>query len=156
MSVWVLTCGDRSIKRNFIANTKHVFILLLADARILGFLNTQRTTYPCKTCGKVYNYYSSLARHLKHECGVEPKFHCPLCPYRTKHKSSLNTHLNGRHMKTFNDFYLMPNGSCPSSSDISDAKLTNFWDYYKYDWLLCIVCMRDWLCVNVWCVYSIV
>ncbi|EFN68036.1 Longitudinals lacking protein, isoform G, partial [Camponotus floridanus] len=53
--------------------------------------------YPCKNCGKKYSYYSSLARHLKHECGVEPKFHCPLCPYKTKHKSSLNTHLNGRH-----------------------------------------------------------
>ncbi|CAL7939895.1 unnamed protein product [Xylocopa violacea] len=78
----------------------------------MGFLmNCQKVTYPCKNCGKVYNYYSSLARHLKHECGVEPKFHCPLCPYRTKHKSSLNTHLNGRHMKLLTEFYAMPNGN---------------------------------------------
>ncbi|CAK9802916.1 Longitudinals lacking protein, isoforms A/B/D/L [Anthophora quadrimaculata] len=81
-----------------------------------GYLNCQRVTYPCKNCGKVYNYYSSLARHLKHECGVEPKFHCPLCPYRTKHKSSLNTHLNGRHMKLLSEFYAMPNGNKLSSS----------------------------------------
>lgn len=68
-----------------------------------GFLHQQqhqqRVTYPCRNCGKHYNYHSSLARHLKHECGVEPKFQCPLCPYRTKHRSSLNTHLNGKHLK---------------------------------------------------------
>ncbi|KAL0132448.1 hypothetical protein PUN28_000293 [Cardiocondyla obscurior] len=74
-------------------------------------------TYPCKNCGKVYSYYSSLARHLKHECGVEPKFHCPLCPYRTKHKSSLNTHLNGRHMKLWSEVHTLPNGNKTSSSD---------------------------------------
>nr|XP_050860684.1 longitudinals lacking protein-like [Vespula vulgaris] len=84
--------------------------------RALGYISCQKVTYPCKNCGKVYHYYSSLARHLKHECGVEPKFHCPLCPYRTKHKSSLNTHLNGRHMKLLNEFYALPNGNKLSSS----------------------------------------
>ncbi|XP_016905939.1 zinc finger protein 524-like [Apis cerana] len=86
------------------------------ESRSVGYLNCQKVTYPCKNCGKVYNYYSSLARHLKHECGVEPKFHCPLCPYRTKHKSSLNTHLNGRHMKLLSEFYTMPNGNKLSST----------------------------------------
>ncbi|XP_046416417.1 longitudinals lacking protein, isoforms A/B/D/L isoform X24 [Neodiprion virginianus] len=76
------------------------------DSKMFEFLNCHRITYPCKNCGKVYNYHSSLARHLKHECGVEPKFQCPLCPYRTKHKSSLNTHLNGRHSKTISDYYM--------------------------------------------------
>ncbi|KAK2584895.1 hypothetical protein KPH14_002491 [Odynerus spinipes] len=89
---------------------------LFPDLRALGYISCQKITYPCKNCGKVYHYYSSLARHLKHECGVEPKFHCPLCPYRTKHKSSLNTHLNGRHMKLLNEFYAMPNGNKLSSS----------------------------------------
>ncbi|EZA51247.1 Longitudinals lacking protein, isoforms A/B/D/L [Ooceraea biroi] len=79
------------------------------------YLNRQRMTYPCKNCGKIYSYYSSLARHLKHECGVEPKIQCPLCPYRTKHKSSLNTHLNGRHMKFWNEIYSLPNGNKTSS-----------------------------------------
>lgn len=89
-------------------------VFCFPDAR---YLNCQRVTYPCNTCGKIYNYYSSLARHLKHECGVEPKFHCPLCPYKTKHKSSLNTHLNGRHMKLLNDLYTTPNGNKMSSTD---------------------------------------
>ncbi|XP_015587120.1 uncharacterized protein LOC107263934 isoform X2 [Cephus cinctus] len=78
---------------------KNAVYFCIMYSRMMGFVSCQRVTYPCKNCGKVYNYHSSLARHLKHECGVEPKFHCPLCPYRTKHKSSLNTHLNGRHMK---------------------------------------------------------
>ncbi|KYN32060.1 hypothetical protein ALC56_13437 [Trachymyrmex septentrionalis] len=95
----------------------HVYRHIRQYARSVGYLNCQRVTYPCRNCGKVYSYYSSLARHLKHECGVEPKFHCPLCPYRTKHKSSLNTHLNGRHMKLLSEFYTVPNGNKTSSTD---------------------------------------
>ncbi|XP_043284405.1 longitudinals lacking protein isoform X30 [Venturia canescens] len=95
------------------------------DASMMGYLNSPRVTYSCKNCGKIYNYYSSLARHLKHECGVEPKFHCPLCPYRTKHKSSLNTHLNGRHMKILNDFYTLPNGNETTPLDGKDLKFLN-------------------------------
>ncbi|CAG5097827.1 Similar to lola: Longitudinals lacking protein [Cotesia congregata] len=66
---------------------------------IFRLVNYPKTMYPCRNCNKVYSYHSSLARHLKHECGVDPKFHCPLCSYRTKHRSSLNTHLNNRHIK---------------------------------------------------------
>lgn len=33
------------------------------------------------------------------------RFLCPLCPYKTKHKSSLSTHLNGRHMRPMSDFF---------------------------------------------------
>lgn len=57
----------------------------------------QLTSFPCGNCGKVYNYHSSLVRHLRHECGVEPKYICHLCPYKTKHRSSLNTHIIGKH-----------------------------------------------------------
>lgn len=101
---------------NCFSNIELFCVYDFAESRSVGYLNCQKVTYPCKNCGKVYNYYSSLARHLKHECGVEPKFHCPLCPYRTKHKSSLNTHLNGRHMKLLSEFYTMPNGNKLSST----------------------------------------
>lgn len=101
---------------NYFSNIELFCVYDFPESRSVGYLNCQKVTYPCKNCGKVYNYYSSLARHLKHECGVEPKFHCPLCPYRTKHKSSLNTHLNGRHMKLLSEFYTMPNGNKLSST----------------------------------------
>lgn len=101
---------SREISTNKFSNQILPCLSYFADARATSYLNSHRVTYPCKNCGKVYSYYSSLARHLRHECGVEPKFHCPLCPYRTKHKSSLNTHLNGRHMKLLSDFYTLPDG----------------------------------------------
>nr|KAF7410759.1 hypothetical protein H0235_013366 [Vespula pensylvanica] len=107
--------GVHGIHKNSTEIDSHL-VKIDKNLRALGYISCQKVTYPCKNCGKVYHYYSSLARHLKHECGVEPKFHCPLCPYRTKHKSSLNTHLNGRHMKLLNEFYALPNGNKLSSS----------------------------------------
>lgn len=98
--------------------------LSFSEFRRQGGVNSQKVTYPCKNCGKIYNYYSSLARHLKHECGVDPKFQCPLCPYKTKHKSSLNTHLNGRHMKRLNEFYtLNGNGSIVEGGELNCSRL---------------------------------
>lgn len=101
------------------------FILLLSEYKMARYVNYSKTTYPCQNCHKVYNYYSSLARHLKHECGVEPRFHCSLCPYKTKHRSSLNTHLNGRHMKSLNDFYITSSHNGGNLIDRSDIKFDN-------------------------------
>lgn len=53
--------------------------------------------YPCTQCGKVYMRKGTLTRHLKYECGKEPQFHCPHCSLRTKHKSSLLTHMYCKH-----------------------------------------------------------
>ncbi|XP_049780145.1 uncharacterized protein LOC126176971 isoform X1 [Schistocerca cancellata] len=54
-------------------------------------------SFPCPTCGNVYRYKSSLARHVRLECGKNPQFHCPYCPHETKHKSSLLSHIESRH-----------------------------------------------------------
>jgi hypothetical protein len=53
--------------------------------------------FRCIQCGKVYMRKGTLTRHLKFECGKEPQFQCPLCPLRTKHKSSLLTHIYCKH-----------------------------------------------------------
>jgi hypothetical protein len=53
--------------------------------------------FRCTQCGKVYMRKGTLTRHLKFECGKEPQFQCPLCPLRTKHKSSLLTHMYCKH-----------------------------------------------------------
>ncbi|XP_039285467.1 zinc finger protein 425 [Nilaparvata lugens] len=45
----------------------------------------------CPRCGKSYKYHSSLDRHLKYECGVEPRFKCPICDHVTKHKSNFSS-----------------------------------------------------------------
>ncbi|KAF6197372.1 hypothetical protein GE061_020256 [Apolygus lucorum] len=49
------------------------------------------------TCGKSYKYKAGLYAHRKNECGKEPRFKCSLCPYKTKIKSSLKTHVFNQH-----------------------------------------------------------
>lgn len=53
--------------------------------------------YNCPNCSRVYQHRPSLSQHLKHECGKEPQFQCPLCPQRTTQKGSLRKHIRRRH-----------------------------------------------------------
>ncbi|KAE8747845.1 hypothetical protein FOCC_FOCC005457 [Frankliniella occidentalis] len=48
-------------------------------------------------CGRWFRYRSSLYRHLKYECGKEPRFRCHLCHFRTKRELSLRRHIETRH-----------------------------------------------------------
>jgi uncharacterized Zn-finger protein len=56
-----------------------------------------QNVFRCTQCRKVYMSKGNLTRHLKFECGKEPQFQCPHCPIRTKHKSSLLTHIYCKH-----------------------------------------------------------
>jgi len=56
---------------------------------VLNSPNEQRSDvtverFRCCNCGKVYRWKNTLYRHLRLECGKEPQFHCPYCPYRSK------------------------------------------------------------------------
>lgn len=53
--------------------------------------------YSCPNCSRVYQHRPSLSQHLKHECGKEPQFQCPLCPYKAKQKGNLKSHIRVWH-----------------------------------------------------------
>ncbi|KAK7868882.1 hypothetical protein R5R35_014202 [Gryllus longicercus] len=53
--------------------------------------------FRCQRCDRVYQHSTSLNRHLKYECGVEPRFGCPHCTYRCKYKKSLDLHMSNQH-----------------------------------------------------------
>ncbi|KAF2892503.1 hypothetical protein ILUMI_13667 [Ignelater luminosus] len=53
----------------------------------------------CLKCGLSYKNKGHLTRHLKYECGVEPKFHCTQCFRRYKHKSDLRKHFRNAHVE---------------------------------------------------------
>ena len=53
--------------------------------------------YPCTRCGRNYKYKYNLKRHLKYECGVEPKFECPECHIKMKDKGNLYKHARMKH-----------------------------------------------------------
>lgn len=49
--------------------------------------------YSCQRCGNSYARPHSLNRHIRFECGVEPKFECPVCHKKSKHKHNLVLHM---------------------------------------------------------------
>lgn len=53
--------------------------------------------HQCQNCNKSYRHSFNLSRHLNYECGIEPKFPCPHCPYRAKLKGNLKKHLMAKH-----------------------------------------------------------
>ncbi|KAG8259275.1 hypothetical protein J6590_014744 [Homalodisca vitripennis] len=55
------------------------------------------TLYHCSACGRKYKYLSTLQTHQRFECGKEPSFPCPHCPYKAKRKGNLNSHVYLRH-----------------------------------------------------------
>ncbi|GAB0096965.1 hypothetical protein DMENIID0001_125510 [Sergentomyia squamirostris] len=57
----------------------------------------------CPRCQKMYTYKKNLQRHLKFECGVEPTEHCHLCPYVTRYRHSLKSHMHTKPIITFGE-----------------------------------------------------
>ncbi|KAG8259394.1 hypothetical protein J6590_014864 [Homalodisca vitripennis] len=55
------------------------------------------TPNKCGRCGRQYKYKDNLLRHQRYECGQEPRFCCPHCPYKAKQKSNLQTHMMNKH-----------------------------------------------------------
>lgn len=51
----------------------------------------------CFRCKRVYAFFTSLWRHQKYECGVEPKFVCSICKNRFAQKSNLERHVRSKH-----------------------------------------------------------
>lgn len=50
------------------------FNYYFSDYQGVSYAKSERVTYPCSNCGKIYAYLSSLVRHKAKECGVEPKY----------------------------------------------------------------------------------
>ncbi|KAG8259319.1 hypothetical protein J6590_014788 [Homalodisca vitripennis] len=76
-------------------------------------------------CGKRYGKKGTLARHVRYECGKEPEFPCPHCPYHSKHRGNLQRHMLLKHST--------------SSCDVSEEKrfgCTTCGRKYKHNYLL--------------------
>ncbi|VVC28698.1 Zinc finger C2H2-type [Cinara cedri] len=71
----------------------------LQSTTVDGFYRPQRqpTLYKCTRCIKTYARLHSLSRHVRFECGVDPKFECPVCHKKSKHKHNLLLHMKTHH-----------------------------------------------------------
>ncbi|OXU32158.1 hypothetical protein TSAR_012287 [Trichomalopsis sarcophagae] len=58
---------------------------------------TKEKNFPCPNCPTGFSEKASLTRHLRYECGQEPRFKCPYCSYRTKWTSSIYNHVRNKH-----------------------------------------------------------
>ena len=66
----------------------------------------QDKPYVCPRCGRCYSRRGALIQHQRYECGVEPQFSCPMCPYKIKRKDSLNRHIRNMHHNQSNSWSL--------------------------------------------------
>ncbi|CAK9827965.1 Longitudinals lacking protein, isoforms H/M/V [Anthophora retusa] len=57
----------------------------------------RKKKYVCPNCNRVYAVFTSLWRHTNYECGVEPKFVCPICKFRFSQKGNLDRHIRTKH-----------------------------------------------------------
>ena len=53
--------------------------------------------FPCAKCPRQFLQYCSLWRHLKFECGKDPRFKCPYCEFLTKQTSRVYKHVRKLH-----------------------------------------------------------
>ncbi|XP_076173001.1 P43 5S RNA-binding protein-like [Ptiloglossa arizonensis] len=49
--------------------------------------------HKCVRCGKCYQLQTSLRRHQRLECGVEPRQSCPICDKKFTHRFKLTHHV---------------------------------------------------------------
>ncbi|EFN84257.1 Zinc finger protein 64-like protein, isoforms 1 and 2 [Harpegnathos saltator] len=56
-----------------------------------------RFSCPNYNCSRAFSWKRNLTRHLKYECGLQPRFKCPYCDYYSKLKGNLKKHLIRRH-----------------------------------------------------------
>ncbi|XP_039285468.1 zinc finger protein 790 [Nilaparvata lugens] len=53
--------------------------------------------FACERCSRSYKNRGHLMRHIQYECGIEPRFKCPLCPHRSHHGSNMKVHMFLKH-----------------------------------------------------------
>lgn len=61
-------------------------------------MKTTNGMFMCSLCGRRYKFKGNLTKHQRYECGKEPQFGCPYCPYKAKVRCNLQAHVNVRHL----------------------------------------------------------
>lgn len=89
-----------AIRSDCISNCTFLLVtdLVAVNSYVIGSQKTAVVKlWKCTKCLKSYSTKGCLQRHLKFECGKEPKFACTFCSYKSFRKFNLNSHLRLRH-----------------------------------------------------------
>uniref|UniRef100_A0A0C9PUS4 Lola_15 protein n=1 Tax=Fopius arisanus TaxID=64838 RepID=A0A0C9PUS4_9HYME len=60
-------------------------------------ISVEGKNFVCSQCDRRFSAKRSLVRHQRYECGQKPRFECPYCTFRSKHKWDGTTHVKYRH-----------------------------------------------------------
>lgn len=61
------------------------------------FFVDHKRNFQCEKCSKRYLSKTALNRHIRYDCGKEPKFKCSMCMYTAYQKIHLIKHQNAIH-----------------------------------------------------------
>ncbi|KAG8259366.1 hypothetical protein J6590_014834 [Homalodisca vitripennis] len=99
-------------------------MLIILTRKVLNYLHdvpgtfhysmvrtAQGEVYQCSSCKRTYVHKKNLLQHQRLNCGKEPQFPCPLCPYRATQKVSLKKHMLFKHNPA------SVTGCCPGSEN---------------------------------------
>lgn len=56
-----------------------------------------KASHFCPNCSRSYHHKKDMVRHLRYQCGVEPRFQCAFCPHRATFKANLKLHVKSHH-----------------------------------------------------------
>lgn len=59
--------------------------------------NELHRRFQCPKCNNSYKYLGDMKKHLRFQCGQEPKFQCPYCRKRAKVSSNMYSHVRSMH-----------------------------------------------------------
>ncbi|XP_008207163.1 zinc finger protein 771-like [Nasonia vitripennis] len=58
----------------------------------------QNKPFGCPKCSRSFTVKGNMTRHLKYECGQQPRFQCPYCDFRSKQTSNVMSHIRTKHV----------------------------------------------------------
>lgn len=98
--------GDQGDSRlhSLLSSSSSAESYLLQQQVVVNHHHSSPSSYACARCGNSYARLHSLSRHVRFECGVDPKFECPICHKKSKHKHNLLLHMK-THLKWSSDVF---------------------------------------------------
>lgn len=95
--------GDNTL-HSLLSSSSSAGSYLQQQQVVVNHHHSSQSSYACARCGNSYARLHSLSRHVRFECGVDPKFECPICHKKSKHKHNLLLHMK-THLKWSSDVF---------------------------------------------------
>ncbi|XP_050536193.1 gastrula zinc finger protein XlCGF66.1-like isoform X1 [Daktulosphaira vitifoliae] len=93
----IYTPEKKQLENNLSLNSNRFNLHKTVNISSSSTFSLEKNRFLCPNCGKCYKHRSGILRHLKYECGVEPRFNCKLCWKKFARKEVLDGHMINIH-----------------------------------------------------------